>query len=319
MLQQTQVATALPYFDRWMRRFPDVSTLAQADLEEVLKLWEGLGYYRRARDLHRASKIINDRKMGGFPQTVKEWMALPGIGRYTAGAIVSIATNQPAPVLDGNVIRVLARAFRIRGDVTTGAVKKRLWTLAESLLPEEDARNFNQGLMELGATVCTPAAPRCELCPVCSHCKAYARNEHGLLPHRRPRKKTVKLEGIVGIVVRRGKVLVRRRPAEGRMGALWEFPQLWGESSDPTKALQRELHSKHGLHVQDARVLKRVKHSFTHHRIDLLVLAFEHVKGRMCRGQWADVSDLETLPFPAPHRKIADTLKHLTGSAPRAT
>ena len=188
MLQQTQVKTVLPYFDRFMDRFPDVRALAAASEQEVLGAWSGLGYYRRAKALHRAARTIVQERCGVLPETLEGWLALPGVGRYTAGAILSIAYGKRYPIVDGNVARVLSRLFVVRGDPRSGPSRKALWQKAEEVLPRRSVSDFNQGLMELGALVCTPREPKCLVCPLQVDCEAHRRGLQERLPELPPRK-----------------------------------------------------------------------------------------------------------------------------------
>jgi A/G-specific adenine glycosylase len=231
MLQQTRVATATPYFERWMARFPSVHALAEAPLDEVLAAWSGLGYYRRARNLHRGAREVVARYGGQVPGSAEALRALPGVGRYTAGAIASVAFGEPAPIVDGNVARVLARLYAIDDDIKATATSRRLWSRAAALVPAEAPGDFNQGLMELGATVCTPSSPRCGRCPLTALCRARARGLEGELP-RTPRRKRASelplLASSAAWIERGGRVLLARRPAEGLFGGLWELPQAEG-------------------------------------------------------------------------------------------
>ena len=190
VLQQTRVDQGTPYIERFLRAFPTVASLADATLDEVLKLWEGLGYYTRARNLHRAAGIVARDRGGVFPGTAAEWEELPGVGRYTAGAIASIAFGEAAPVVDGNVKRVLARLTNLHASIDDGAVVAELWSLAGELVRGKDPGDFNQGIMELGAEVCRPKNPRCEACPVWKYCAAISKGTQGALPVRRPKKRT---------------------------------------------------------------------------------------------------------------------------------
>jgi len=230
MLQQTRVATVIPYWERWMARFPTVAALAEAPLDEVLAAWAGLGYYSRARNLHRGAQWVVAN--GGLPRGAAELRAVPGVGAYTAGAIASIAWGERAPLVDGNVARVLARVFAVEDDVKATAGQKRIWQLAGELMaalaPGDDPGELNQGLMELGATVCTPVAPTCLTCPVSGHCAARAAGRQDALPRLPARRREDELPVLAAValwVERRGQVLVARRPAAGLYGGLWELPQ----------------------------------------------------------------------------------------------
>jgi A/G-specific adenine glycosylase len=225
MLQQTQVATVIDYFQRFMQRFPDVQSLANASSDDVLSLWSGLGYYARARNLHQAAKQIVADFTGEFPGTVAELETLPGIGRSTAGAILSFAFKKPAVILDGNVKRVLARVHAI--DTWTGAGKtlKKLWQLAEDYTPQKDIASYNQAMMDLGAMVCTRSKPRCGLCPLTTFCQAYQNNLQDKLPIAKPKKTLPEKEGRMLILLRDESVLLQKRAASGIWGGLWCFPE----------------------------------------------------------------------------------------------
>jgi A/G-specific adenine glycosylase len=228
MLQQTRVAVVIPYWQRWMARFPTAGALAGAPLDDVLAVWSGLGYYGRARNLHRGAREVVARYDGRLPDTAAELRTLPGIGRYTAGAIASIAFDRREALVDGNVARVLARVFAVEEDVKSAAGQKRLWQLAADLVPDEAPGDFNQGLMELGATVCAPAAPRCADCPLADPCRAHRDGRTGELPRMPERRRDADkplLAAAAAWVERGGKLLLARRVAGGLFGGLWELPQ----------------------------------------------------------------------------------------------
>ncbi len=238
MLQQTRVQTVIPYYERWLASFPTVNALADAELDDVLAHWAGLGYYSRARNLHKGAADVVARYDGRVPDTVKELRTIAGIGRYTAGAIASIAHGTRAPLVDGNVARVFARVFEIEDDIKSTAAAKRLWQLADELVPAEAPGDFNQGLMELGATICTPTKPSCLLCPLRSDCKAYASGrQHDLpvMPKRKRKHELPQLDMCAAWVERKRKVLLWRRRADGLYGGLWELPQ----QDEITKLLAR--------------------------------------------------------------------------------
>lgn len=278
MCQQTRIATVLPYFERWMEAFPDPSSLAAASLDDVLALWAGLGYYSRARNLHKAAGIIEDQHDGELPADHAGLLELPGVGRYTAGAIASIAFSLPEPVVDGNVIRVLARVFGLEGDPTRNPVKKTLWELAEELVPQEEPGDFNQGLMELGALICRPRQPACDECPWAEQCVARAtdRVEELPSPKAKPRRHRVISAGLV--IERNGQMLLVRRETSGLLGGLWTMPwkQLVKrpveESGDDTglfgSAVAGDLaiwaEESLGLVIRPTRPLSPVDHTFTH-------------------------------------------------------
>jgi A/G-specific adenine glycosylase len=228
MLQQTRIGVVIPYYQRWMQRFPSAAALAEAPLDDVLAAWSGLGYYSRARNLHRGAREVATRWAGRMPTSAADLRALPGIGRYTAGAIASIAFDQREPVVDGNVARVLARLHAIEEDVKSSAAARRLWQIAGDLVPADAPGDFNQGLMELGQELCTPQAPRCDACPVADLCAAHATGRTAELPVVAPRTRDADkplLAARAAWIERRGRVLLARRRPEGLFGGLWELPQ----------------------------------------------------------------------------------------------
>ncbi|NJM40236.1 MAG: A/G-specific adenine glycosylase [Anaerolineae bacterium] len=276
MLQQTQVATVIPYFERWLQRFPTLQALAAAPLDDVLKQWEGLGYYSRARNFHRAAQHVVNELGGDVPGTVESLLKLPGVGRYTAGAIASLAFGQDAPILDGNVKRVLSRLFTISDQPS--AVSNELWALSEALLPTGHAGEFNEALMDLGATVCTPRAPACRNCPLQAHCAAYAQGKPEAYPIKPARKPTPHINlGVLVLLDKQGRVLLGQRLVDGLLGGLWEF--VSGEIDDEVAlpllggglaaATQRMAVQQAGAQVEvnEANFMGTVKHAFTHFRI----------------------------------------------------
>ena len=294
MLQQTQVATVIPYYRRWLRLFPNVRSLAAAKPAAVLKAWEGLGYYSRARNLHAAARELAQHHGARLPATRDALLALPGIGRYTAGAILSIAFGQAEPLVDGNVARVLARLFGIRQNVKSAAGQARLWKLAGGLVPMEQPGAFNESLMELGATVCTPQNPRCGACPVSKLCAALRCGEVERLPNtgQRPQSRLIRQRAL--LIRREGRVLVRQRRAAGLLMGFWEFP-----SAPPA-----------GIRCVTGPRVALVRHGVMNDR--LVVEAFDcrwrsgepapqRDKGRW---RWARPADLRRLPLIGAHRKI---------------
>jgi A/G-specific adenine glycosylase len=310
MLQQTQVETAIPYFKRFVARFPSVKALSDASLDEVLKLWEGLGYYARARNLHRAAQRVSREMNGRFPQTVEGLMQLPGVGRYSAGAIASLAFGVDAPVLDGNVIRVLCRVFAIKHDPREPKTREQLWSLAESLLPGGHAAQFNEGLMELGATVCTPRAPRCERCPIASLCDARRLGLQEELPVKRARKTTPHYDVTAALIRRNGRVLIAQRPPDGMLGGLWEFPGGKREGGESLAAcLRRELLEELNIDVEVGRQITIIKHAFTHFRITLYAFECRLISGKpqalgVSGFKWVRLSELDRYAFATTDRKI---------------
>jgi len=314
MLQQTRVETVIPYYERFLTRFPDVRALAGADLDDVLGEWAGLGYYGRARNLHRAARVVADECGGALPDTADGLRALPGVGRYTAGAVASIAFDRPEPVVDGNVARVFARLFGIREDVRSAAVTARLWEEAEALARGADPGDLNQALMELGATLCTQRAPRCEACPVAARCDARARGDAETLPIKSRAAEPRSVEAVAAFLVRRGRALAVRRPAEGLLGGLWDLPG--GELAPrerPAAGLRRALSERLGLAVAGARRLGSVDHVFSHRRLRLYVFRAEAPAGRVRRRgfdahRWLPPAELPALPQSALMKKALDVV-----------
>lgn len=273
MLQQTQIETVKPYYARFLAAYPTVQALAAAPLDDVLKLWEGLGYYSRARNLHRAAQQIAERIAAGhgFPATVDDLLSLTGVGRYTAGAIASIAFGVRAPVLDGNVIRVFARLLDLPDDVTQSATQAQLWQVAEHWLPETRTGDYNQALMDLGRLICKPRTPSCKECPISTYCAAYANGTQNERPVKAAKAETPHYNVAAGIIWNeRGEVLIAQRPLEGLLGGLWEFP---GGKQEPgetlAECLQRELREELAIEVEVGELYTKVRHGFTHFKITL--------------------------------------------------
>jgi A/G-specific adenine glycosylase len=316
MLQQTQVQTVLGYYERWMRRFPTVSALARAREADVLHAWQGLGYYSRARRLLQAAREIERAYGGEMPRDAAKLRALPGVGPYSAGAIASIAFGLPEPIVDGNVVRVLTRLFALRGDPARAPLKARLWELARSLIPEERASDFNQALMELGATVCLPRAPRCGECPVAAHCRGKLSGLEAKLPETAPRPKTAALHMAGALVVRGGRLLVAQLPDDApRWASLWQFPNTELRLREsPEAAAARAVRAVSGLEVQVEERAALVHHSVTRFRITLDVYRCRARSGTaeprgVARLAWKTPAELEELALPSAHRKIARLLR----------
>ncbi len=289
MLQQTRVETVIPYYERFLRAYPTVEALARAPIDDVLKLWEGLGYYRRAHNLHRASREVVHHHAGRIPADRAALRALPGIGPYTAAAVASIAFGEDEPVLDGNVVRVLARWFRVSGDPRRSDTRRSLEAVARSLIPAGRAGAFNQALMDLGARVCAPRLPRCEACPVEAVCEAHQAGEEELFPMRAARRSVPHRDVVAGVIWERGhdpwdpdaRVLIAQREAGDMLGGLWEFPGgtvEQGESFD--EALRRELREELGMEVEVGSLFITVDHAYTHFRMTLHVFHCRHTAGR---------------------------------------
>ncbi|MEE9608657.1 MAG: A/G-specific adenine glycosylase [Myxococcota bacterium] len=309
MLQQTRVETAIPYYERFLERFPDVAALASADLDDVLGAWAGLGYYSRARNLHAAARLVAERHGGEVPDNVEHLRALPGVGRYTAGAIASIAFDRPEPVVDGNAARVLTRLHDIREDVRSARVARRLWEESAALARGPQPGLLNQALMELGARVCTPRAPRCPTCPLLRHCAAYRAGDPESLPVTAKRAAPRPVEGVAALVLRRGRALAVRRPADGLLGGLWDLPGAELASGEPpADGIARALRERVGLSVARTERAGEVEHVFSHRRLRLHVFRCNTAAGRIRLNgfdahRWLAPSRLASLPQAAVTRK----------------
>jgi A/G-specific adenine glycosylase len=282
MLQQTRVDTVIPYYERFLAGFPDVEALATADEDDVIAHWAGLGYYSRARNLQKAARMIRNELGGEFPRDVEGLRALPGVGRYTAGALASIAFDAPAPIVDGNVVRVLTRLEGIREDTARAAVVNRLWDEAERLVKGPHPGDLNQALMELGATVCTPRTPRCLACPLMRSCDAHRAGDAEDLPQKTRTLKQKKFEATCAWLERRGKLLVVKRPARGLMAGMWELPggDLLPKEA-PEEGLRRALRERSGLEVKRAELCGEVRHVFSHRLLTLHVFRVGAPSGRV--------------------------------------
>lgn len=289
ILQQTRVEQGTPYYERFIEAFPTVDDLARADEQRVMKLWEGLGYYSRARNLHKAAKLVSGELEGRFPEDVDGLLALPGVGRYTAGAIASIAFNVSTPLVDGNVYRVFSRLFDISDSIDDGATREVCWTLAGHLVPRDRPGDFNQALMELGAEVCRPQSPRCGDCPLARVCAARKAGTVDERPVRKVKKKIPERTWVAVAVKRRGKYLFVQRPDDGMLGGLWEFPtgELSGDESVEAGAL-RLVADATGLATSGHVHIGEVHHVYSHFRLRMLVVTCAEVKGRVSLGRYTD-------------------------------
>ncbi len=315
MLQQTQVQTVVPYYERFMRRFPTVQTLARARIDSVLKLWEGLGYYSRARNMHKAAKEIVSRFGGRIPETRAELLSLPGIGAYTAGAVASIAFDRREPLVDGNVTRVLCRVFRIRENPKQAAVQKKIWSVAEGLLPANRPGDFNQALMELGSEVCLPKVPRCDICPLRRICLARRHGEQTELPVSVRKKPIPSYTIVAGVIERHGRILIDKRKPEGLLGGLWEFPGGKKQANESLEeALAREVWEEIGIRIRVESLIAVVDHAYSHFRIRLHAFRCTYVSGTpQCLAcddiKWVWPRALGRYAFPAANNKIIEALR----------
>ncbi|HSI37340.1 MAG: A/G-specific adenine glycosylase [Phycisphaerae bacterium] len=306
MLQQTQVATVIPYFRRFIQSFPRIQDLAGADLQNVLRLWQGLGYYSRARNLHRCAQTISTEHGGTVPSDVDMLLTLPGVGRYTAGAIASLAFDRSAPILDGNVTRVLCRLDQIETDPRTKDVQALLWRRAADILPEKCVGDFNSALMELGATVCTPRNPQCLICPVRDHCQAQAAGVQERIPVPKKVKPTPLLHRVVLCVKDAAdRYLIEQRPADGRWAGMWQFKTLDLAGTRPTVGKVAKLA---GLQITRPRPIGAITHALTHRRYQFDVFSCRIVSPVAAGGTWANLGELDRYPLPKPHVDVARML-----------
>ena len=314
MLQQTQVKTVIPYYHRWLAQFPTIEQLASAELQQVLKAWEGLGYYTRARNLHRAAQEIMQHHSGVFPTALNDVLALPGIGRTTAGGILSAAFNQPVAILDGNVKRVLARLVALPVPVTKAT--KQLWQFSEALLDREHPRDFNQALMDLGATVCTPKNPDCNSCPWRTHCQAYNLGIQSHLPMREPSSPLPhKNIGVAVIWNEQGQILIDRRRPNGLLGGLWEFPGGKIELGETVEeCIKREIQEELAIEVEVGDRLITIDHAYSHFRVTLNVHHCRHLIGvpqplECDEIRWVTLDEIDQFPFPKANAQIIAALR----------
>lgn len=317
MLQQTRVATVIDYYRRWMLRYPTVHALAEADQADVLKSWEGLGYYSRARNLQAAAQVVVREHGGKLPSSAEQLKQLPGIGSYTAGAVASIAFNQPEPAIDGNVNRVICRLFGLPGDPLRTATRNAIIRSVRSLLTKSNARLFNQALMELGASHCSPTNASCWQCPIGKQCRAYREDRVDLLPEKAARKPLVKEHHCLAIVQRKGKVLTLQTPDDAaRWANLWVFPSLKvPANSNARSLLQNWLDNSLGLATSPDQQLASIRYHVTRFDIELDVHKLKGLDGRVrtamgFRPCWRNAASLRDIPMPAPHRKIEKSLRH---------
>lgn len=316
MLQQTQVTTVIPYYKRFLAKFPTVHDLAQAEEDSVLKMWEGLGYYARCRNMHKAAKIVSTDFKGEFPDTLEAMSALPGIGISTAGAILTFSKGQRHPLLDGNVKRVLSRLYNVNDNPAKSAVQKQMWQYSTDLLAEStDPFTFNQAIMELGATMCVPKNPQCLICPMHIYCDA----AHAGTQHERPiktEKKTTPHHHIGAAIIwnTKGKILIQQRPKEGLLGGLWEFPGGKQEENETLEeTVHREIDEELGITLDVGKKLVSVKHAYSHFKITLHAYVCQHTSGTptpTCADawQWVYPEQLRDFAFPKANIKVIDAV-----------
>jgi A/G-specific adenine glycosylase len=318
MLQQTQVVTVIPYFARFMAKFPTIADLAQADLQEVLKVWEGLGYYSRARFLHKTAKILFEIYDSQLPESYEECLKLPGIGPYCAAAIVSIAYEKPVPVVDGNVLRVFTRFWGIYDDITQPKVRGILFEKLKPYCAQIKPSVFNQGIMELGALICTPTNPRCDSCPISSECFAFNAKKTADLPVKTKKAKVPHHDIAVAIVRRLDMILIAKRKEGQMLAGLWEFPGGKVEPNETIEqALHRELNEEVNITVRINYKRLLVKHAFSHFKISLHVYDCKYLSGDVKalssdEIKWVCLDELQNYPFPTANKKIIEDLMRAT-------
>ena len=308
MLQQTRVETVIPYFEKWMTLFPAIRDLAEASEQDVLNAWEGLGYYSRARNLHRAAKIVIARYDGELPRDLQLLRELPGIGRYTVGAIASIAFNMDQPTLDGNLRRVFSRLFDVSEPADSPVGEEILWRHAAEHLPKGSAGDYNQALMDLGATICLPKNPRCLLCPLMEICEARANGTQDQRPVLKPKKETPHFTNVAGVILKNELVLLAKRPSKGLLGGMWEFPNGRVDGK-PAEELESVLEAGYGLKVRGGEALSTVKHAYTHFRVT--VHAFRCVlvaSSDEAALKWVKLEEIDDYPMGKVDRQIARVL-----------
>lgn len=335
MLQQTTVAAVVPYFERFTHVFPDVRSLAAADVDDVLRLWEGLGYYSRARNLHRAAMVIMNVHAGEFPDSVELLRALPGIGRYTAGAISSFAYDQPAAIVEANTERLYARLLALQDDVRSTSSQKLLWSFAEELVPEKRAGDFNQALMDIGAKLCRPVDPDCGACPLQKFCAAYEKGLQSRVPVRKPPVVITAIMELAVVLEDRKQVLLRRRGADERWAGMWDFVRFEISAEEaallpfvPKRGRSKSLFSSVGTELPEF-ALERTQaqvgltpaaisdttefsYSVTRYKVRLISFVCTTRRGRVKLGdgtQWFSIDELDELPLSMTGRRIADWLK----------
>ena len=314
MLQQTRVETVIPYFEKWMRLFPTVEALAQASEQDVLNAWEGLGYYSRARNFHKAARIVVEKFHGELPRDLDKLAQLPGIGRYTVGALASIIFGMDEPALDGNLKRVYARLFDVSEPIDSPLGEKLLWKLARENLPKGRAADFNQALMDLGATICLPKNPRCLLCPVMKECKAREHGTQNMRPVKQPKKDIPQYIHAAGVFIKQGRVLLAQRPSAGLLGGMWEFPNgRVGAERDPARELVKVLNAgyRFQLRVQRKVLLGIFHHGYSHFKVSVhaFVCSPFFVSPAPAKNlKWVAKKNLNDYPMGKIDRQIARVL-----------
>lgn len=308
MLQQTRVETVIPYFEKWMKLFPDVRALANASDQDVLNAWEGLGYYSRARNLHKAAKIVASKFNGELPRDLADLRSLPGIGRYTVGAIASMAFGMDEPTLDGNLRRVFARLFDVEEFADSPAGEKILWELASQNLPKGQAGDYNQALMDLGATICLPKNPRCLPCPLIGICESRKNGTQEVRPVLKAKKVSPHYIHAAAVIITRRRVLLAQRPPDGLLGGMWEFPNGRVEEN-PAKELTKVINAAYNLRVKEKEALGVIQHAYTHFKVTVHVFRCDCAPIPKNKNlKWVRIIELDDYPMGKVNRQIAHKL-----------
>ena len=320
MLQQTQVNTVIPYYKRFMKQFPTIRHLAEADEQDVLKLWEGLGYYSRIRNLHNAARIIIKDHHGEIPETPEEFQKLPGVGPYVSAAVLSIARNLPIPAVDGNVMRVVTRFRTIPDDIRKSATRNLIFNQLKEIIPTDTPGDFNQALMELGALVCTPKTAHCSKCPLKKECIAFKTYTVDRYPYKSPPGKVPQYRVSIGIIFKEDKFYIQKRPSKGHLGGLWEFPGGKSEKNEtPGQTLHRECREELNCDVEIVKPLPVVRHAYSHFKIEMypficrLKSGDVHPPGNL-PFRWITVDQLDEYPFPGANHKFFSQLRAQTSN-----
>ena len=316
MLQQTRVETVIPYFHRFLKEFPDVRSLATAQLQDVLKLWEGLGYYARARNLHKAAGVVMETFSGIIPDQPELFRQLPGVGPYICAAVMSIACGHSIPVVDGNVLRAACRIFALEDDISRPATRKKVAALLIDQIPENSPGDFNEAMMELGATLCTPKFPDCSHCPVAHLCIANKKSLVSKLPVKTPRPPISEHRIVVAVITDSSRrMLIQKRPENGLLGGLWEFPGGKVEEGEALPdALRRECREELGVEVNIGQEISTIRHAYTHFKIHLTAFSCTITAGTLHSHlplRWATMEDIDGLPFPKANHKIFPALREM--------
>jgi len=315
MLQQTQVATVIPYYERFLKFKPSIRHVAETSLSELLKLWEGLGYYARARNFHKAARVIVQSYGGKLPDTYQALSKLPGFGPYTTAAVLSIAFNQKYAVLDGNVTRVLCRVFKIEVELEQSRARKYLNELAQALIAEARPGDYNQAIMELGALICTAALPKCFKCPVQIYCQAQELDDPSILPKRIKKKRTPHYDVTAGVIWKEEKLLIAQRFQHGMLGGLWEFP---GGKLEPNETLEeclvREIQEELDFSIRIKKPFLTIKHAYTHFKITMHVFQCDYLSGEpkaieCADWRWIEPDELDQFAFSRADQKVIEHLK----------